>query len=205
MIRRLRSAWDRASIYLPVLLMGLLALGTYWLVHTAPAPRLAQDMVRLRHEPDYFMRGFSLTVYDEQGRIKSEVDGAAMRHYPDNDSVEIDRPQIRAFKPSGQRTTASAELARAKGDGSEVEFVGNAVLVREPIPGKADATLQRLEFRSAYLHADMDAERVKSHRPVVLSRGTERFSGDSFEYSALEQVLELRGHVVVDLAAKARK
>jgi lipopolysaccharide export system protein LptC len=205
MIRLLRSAWERASIYLPVLLMGLLALGTYWLVHTAPTPRLVQDMARLRHEPDYFMRGFSLTVYDAQGRIKSEVDGAAMRHYPDNDSVEIDRPQIRAFKPGGQRTTASAELARAKGDGSEVEFIGDAVLAREPIPGKADATPLRLEFRSAYLQADMDAERVKSHRPVILSRGTERFAGDAFEYSALEQVLELRGHVVVDLAAKPRK
>ncbi len=205
MIRRLRSTWDRASIYLPVLLMGLLAMGTYWLVHTAPAPRMSQGLAPLRHEPDYFMRGFSSTAFDAQGRIKSELAGAAIRHYPDNDSLEIDHPRIRAFKPNGQRATASAELARVKGDGSEVELVGNAVMAREAMPGKAGTTPQRLEFRSDYLQADMNAERVKSHRPVVLSRGGERLAGDAFEYNDLDQVLELRGHVVVDLAAKAPK
>ncbi len=204
-MRRIRSAWDRASIYLPVLLMGLLALGTYWLVHTAPAPRLSQVTAPLRHEPDYFMRGFSLKAYDAQGRIKSEVNGVAIRHYPDNDSLEIEQPRIRAFRAGAHRTTARAELARAKGDGSEVELVGDAVLAREAMPGIAGVAPQRLEFRSEYLLADMDAKRVKSHRPVVLSRGNERLSGDAFEYNDLEQVLELRGHVVVDLAAKARK
>ena len=28
--------WDQISIYLPILLMGALALGTYWLVRNSP-------------------------------------------------------------------------------------------------------------------------------------------------------------------------
>ena len=32
MIRLLLMAWDRLSIYLPIAMMGLMALGTYWLV-----------------------------------------------------------------------------------------------------------------------------------------------------------------------------
>ena len=34
----LRRGWEGASVYLPVLLMGLLALGTWWLVRNAPHP-----------------------------------------------------------------------------------------------------------------------------------------------------------------------
>ena len=36
--RRRRHWWDQLSIYLPVLLMGLLALASYWLLRATPAP-----------------------------------------------------------------------------------------------------------------------------------------------------------------------
>lgn len=43
MIRVIRQGWDQLSIYLPVLLMGLLALGTWWLVRNAPMPQLPAE------------------------------------------------------------------------------------------------------------------------------------------------------------------
>ena len=33
-------AWDRMSLYVPVMLMGLLALGTYWLARNTPVSYL---------------------------------------------------------------------------------------------------------------------------------------------------------------------
>lgn len=38
MIAKWRRISDKASMYLPVLIMGLLALGTWWLVRNAPKP-----------------------------------------------------------------------------------------------------------------------------------------------------------------------
>ena len=35
-----RRGWDAATVYLPVVLMGLLALGTWWLVRNAPMPQM---------------------------------------------------------------------------------------------------------------------------------------------------------------------
>ena len=35
---RLSRVWEIVSIYLPIVLMGLLALGTWWLVRNAPKP-----------------------------------------------------------------------------------------------------------------------------------------------------------------------
>ena len=61
MIQQLRSAWDRLSIYLPVVLMGLFALGTYWLVRSTPLLMSSKPVAEAGHDPDYFMRNFSVT------------------------------------------------------------------------------------------------------------------------------------------------
>ena len=34
--RAARNAWDRAVVYLPIVLMAVLALASYWLVRMAP-------------------------------------------------------------------------------------------------------------------------------------------------------------------------
>jgi len=54
----LRAAWERSSLYLPVVLMSLLALGTYWLVRSTPLLLPPEQQSVAGHEPDYFMRKF---------------------------------------------------------------------------------------------------------------------------------------------------
>ena len=84
MIKQLRVAWERLSLYLPVILMGLLALGTYWLVRSTPLLLAPAQEPLLQHEPDYFMRKFSVKTFDGAGRLKSEVLGTDARHFPDS-------------------------------------------------------------------------------------------------------------------------
>ena len=38
-LAQLRHGWDRAAVYLPVLTMGLLALGSYWILRSTPEPQ----------------------------------------------------------------------------------------------------------------------------------------------------------------------
>ena len=52
-----------------------------------------------------------------------------------------------------------------------------------------------IEFRGEFLHAFIEEERLKSHKPVVLRRGTDEFTGQTLDYDNLDQVLELRGRV----------
>ena len=118
--------------------------------------------------------------------------------------LEIDWPQIRSFNLSGQEATATAVRALSNGDGSEVQLIGDAVMVREAAADKSDAEQPRLEVRGEFLHAFLDAERVLSHLPVTLQRGRDRLSADAFEYSSLDRVLEMRGRVKIDLLAPGR-
>ena len=79
----LRKAWDRLTLSLPLLVMLVLALGSWWLVRSMPdlwsAPR---DKV-VRKDPDYKLHEFVVKVFDAQGRLVREVLGDEGRHYPD--------------------------------------------------------------------------------------------------------------------------
>lgn len=48
----------------------------------------------------------------------------------------------------------------------------------------------------------MNDERVKSHLPVVITRGSDRFAGDTFAYDNLERVADLKGRVKVLLVPR---
>lgn len=205
MISLLRAAWERLSLYLPVVLMGVLALGTYWLVRSTPMLTQPDQVAVARHEPDYFLRRFSVKTFDADGRLKSEVLGAEARHYPDTDTVEINQARIRSIDAQGRLTTATANRALTNGDGSEVQLFGNAQVIREPILNPAGPQQARLEFRSEFLHAFMDTERIKSHKPVEIVRGRDTFTADAMDFDNLDRVMQLNGRVKGVLVPDAAK
>jgi lipopolysaccharide export system protein LptC len=189
----LRATSDRLAIYLPVILMGVLALGTYWLASNTPAFFGATDAQKApTHDPDYFMRGFSVKTYDPTGRLKSEIYGTEARHFPDTDTLEIDQVRIRSYDEKGAVTVATALKGISNGDGSEAQLMGNAVVVRDAVPGQETP---RMEFRGEFLHVFVNTERVKSHLPVTLIRGNDRFVADRMDYDNLDRVMDLRGRV----------
>jgi lipopolysaccharide export system protein LptC len=192
---RLRVLWDRLAVWVPVILMSLVALGTYWLARNTPnfGPPAAQRAAT--HDPDYFMRRFAVRSYDLTGRLKSEIFGVEARHFPDTDTIEIDRPRIRSFNERGELTLATSDRALSNGDGSEVQLIGNAVVIREAGPGANGQTRPKLEIRSEFLHAFMNTERLRSHKPVVLTRGGDQFTADSLDYDNLDRLMALRGRV----------
>lgn len=192
----IRQGWDQFSLYLPVLLMGLLALGTWWLVRNAPMPQLPAVERGPSNQPDYFMKSFSVKSFDASGRLQSEVQGEVARHFPNTDTLEIEKARMRSVSPEGQLTLATADRALTNADASEVQLFGNAVVTREPVPGKPGAPRQpRMEFRSEFLHAYTKTERVRSDKPVVLIRGNDQFTADGMDYDNLDQVMQLRGRV----------
>ena len=191
----MRGGWERISIYLPIILMGVMALGTYWLARNTPTAGPVEAQRAATHEPDYFMRRFSVKTFDPSGRLKSEVFGSEARHHPDTDTLEIDQPRIRSFDARGQLTVATARLALSNAGGSEVQLFGDAVVTREA-SRSADGLLRpRMEFRGEFLHAFLDTERVKSNKPVELRRGDDRFTADSLDFGNIDQVLQLQGRV----------
>ena len=57
-----------------------------------------------------------------------------------------------------------------------------------------------LQFRGEFLHVFARTERLRSHKPVEVTRGRDRFSADAMDYDHQARTLELRGSVRVTLA-----
>lgn len=195
MKRMLYLAWERLSLYLPVILMALLALGTYWLVRNTPVDSLPAAEAPRRGVPDYVMRTFSVRTFDQGGKLLSEVLGEQARHFPDRDAMEIDGARLRSFDASGQLTTASAQRALAQGDGSLVQLWGDVRLVQEAQPSR-----QRLSFRGEHIQADAKAHAVRASQPVEITHGHDRFTADSLEFDTQARVVVLSGRVKATLA-----
>lgn len=190
-----KAAWERFLLYLPIAFMGLLALGTYWLVRSTPPTSEPRPAGPVRHEPDYFMHKFSVRNFDTDGRIRSEVTGDTARHYPDTQWLEIDAIRIRSFDAQGNLTTATATRGLTNEDATEVQLLGNARVVREAQAGQPVHAAPRMEYRGEFLHAFLNTEKIKSHKPVELLRGGDRFTADTLDFDNVDQVLELRGRV----------
>ncbi len=196
--RRLRRGWDRLSIYLPVLLMGLLALGSYWLLRATPEPELPVAERAPQHEPDYFMRGFAVRSFAPDGTLRSEVRGSEARHYPDNNSTEIDQARIRSQLPGNALTTARAERVTSNADQTEFVLRGNAVVVREA----AGASRPHLEFQGEHLRVLTEERRVLSEKPVLLLRGRDQIRANTLDFRDGTGVAVLQGRVQATLQAR---
>jgi len=200
-----RAAWESLAVYLPIILMGVLALGTYWLARNTPVLGPAEMPRAASHDPDYSMKRFSMKTFDAAGKLKSEILGTEGRHYPDTDTLEIDQPRIRSFNPRGELTVATARLAISNSDGSEVQLVGDAVVTREAVASADGRNVPRSELRSEFLHAFLNTERIKSNKPVEVTRGNDRFTADSLDYDNLDRIMQMHGRVRGVLPARPAK
>lgn len=200
----LLEAWDRFLLYLPLAVMAVLALGSYWMIRSTAAPETEKPVAAQPTGPDYFMEGFSVKTFDAQGRVRSEILGDKVRHFPQNKWTEIDNILIRSFDEQGRLTTAAARQGLANEDGSEVQLMGNAVVVREAQKVPGAPTTPRMEYRGEFLHAFLTTERIQSHKPVELRRGKDRFTADRLEFDNVEQVVKLDGRVRGTLVPQLR-
>lgn len=182
-----QQARELAATYLPLLLMLLLALGTWWLVKNTPGPDVPPEAPLSREEPDYTMDRFVVERFDKDGRLKLRLQGERLRHFAATDIIEVDQAQVRAVADDGRVTLAQARRAVANGDGSEVQLIGDARVDSSGPRGEP------IQFRGEFLHAFLNTERVRSHLPVVVTSNGREFRAAGMDYDHLSGQLQLQG------------
>lgn len=176
---------------LPLFVMAVLALLTWWLVQRTPKPVSVAGQAAVHHEPDYQMTGFSVQHYTEVGPARGVIEGDTVRHFPDNDRLEIDGARLRWIDAQGHHLSAVAAHAVTSGDAQEVRLSGGARVVREPVAGESDP----MEFSSESMVFDRRADQVRSNRPVTLRQGRSVVEARALVYAHADARLELQGPV----------
>ena len=167
----LRKALDRLTLYLPILFMALLAMGSWWLVRSMPD--VWGDLVDkpVRKDPDYHLGHFVTRVFDAQGQQVRQFSGANARHYPETDELHIETVRFQGVTDKGVDVQGSARQAIALSDAQRLTLIGQAQVVRQP-----DGLTPRIELRGPRLLVLQKEEKLISSEPVEILRGADRFT-----------------------------
>lgn len=202
MIRLLALLIDRLVLSLPLLMVAVLALGSYWMVRTAPSvdtgelPRPPDDT------PDYVIEGFTVQKFDANGRLNALLQGRSAQRLPDAPWIEIDKFSFLSVDAQGQVKRASADQGLSSQDNNEFQLTGNAVMVREPHPA---GDYPRLEIRSQFLHVWTNPEKVESDKPVQIEHGKHRIRADGLQYDGTSRSLQMDGRVQATIVGESDK
>lgn len=187
---RLRRGLDRLTLYLPLVVMAVLAMGSWWLVRSMPELWRAPQTKEVRKEPDYHLAHFATEAFDAQGRRTRQLSGDQARHYPDTDELHIDRVRFAAVNERGQEVQVQALRGVAMGDGERVTLMGQVHVLR-PAQGR----LPRLELQGEHLVALQKQERLFSDQAVQIVRGSDRFSANAMDFNMKTGQYQLSGRV----------
>lgn len=189
------------STSLPIVLMGLLAAGTGWLVRHTPKPGVPRLAAAATHEVDYEMHRFVGRRYGADGVQRVVVEGQVLRHYADNGVVEIDAVRARGVDTMGRRIHATARRGISNAQNTEIELLGQASVVREAAAASADPAVsrkladERTELRGEALWLYPEAQRVRSDIPVTLLSDSAHIDAGTLDYDGKLGVAQM-GHGV---------
>jgi len=152
----------RAAITFPLALLVFLALLTFW-INRAVQPPLPKLDGSSRHDPDYIMSNFVTTQTDVNGDLRYKLSAIEMRHFPDDDSTELQRPRYTQFSVGKPYTEVEGMRGFVSSDGEEVRLFDNVKVTRQAFADKGEMTVE-----TDYLKIRPNEEKVTTDRPVVI-------------------------------------
>jgi lipopolysaccharide export system protein LptC len=164
-----------ANRMFPLALMLALALLTFWLDRAVREEQLHPSLKR--HDPDFIVENFTITRYDMEGRVESTMQAKKMRHFPDDDTTELEAPQVVQTKPDKARMTLTARRGALSQDGVDVFLYDDVLLVRD---AKDQTPEQRMT--TSFLHIVRGKSLVRTDRDVLIYQEDKELRGRGMEY-----------------------
>ena len=156
--------------YLIVLIVVLaIALISYWLLTTVEAPtgRLAPEA---RHDPDYFLENFKITVYQADGTPAYFLNAAYLNHYPDDDTLALKRLQIEYHDDENQTWITTANEATAYENTEVMHLTGDVQIHRQTQKPEQAVTVStdtlRIDFTKKYASTDAEVKIVGKNSSI---------------------------------------
>lgn len=196
--RQIKIGFGRALLRLmPLILMGLLTLLTFWLVQrNTPPEKSTLERVRL-HEPDYTIKDGALSALNELGNTKYRILGKKVTHYDDDASIDILTPRMRLFQPDKAPVTVKSDTGHLDGDLTILDLFDNASIFR---PAQAASSSQPATLRmlasSSYFKVLINDDIIETNSPITLEQGMSIMnSTEGGIFNNVEQSMVLTGNV----------
>ncbi|MGE5336219.1 MAG: LPS export ABC transporter periplasmic protein LptC [Gemmatimonadota bacterium] len=179
---------DRITMIIAILLLAVVTATSYWYSRVMRQPEAAQPP--RPGTPDVVVDRLVLTQFDEQGRARNKLFGQQLRHFPDNDDIEVTAPRLVSLRPDQPRVAASARTARVVDAGERVQLNGDVVITRSAFDGEPE-----MRLTTDYLLALPDEDRYRTDRPVKVTRGASMITANSMDFDNIARTVVMVGAV----------
>lgn len=140
-------------------ILGMLGLTAWWhYERTRSTEEVAAAGVR---RPDYTVERFTATRMNEEGRPRRRLAALELRHYPNDDSSELERPILTMFQPTTPPWVIRSETGSVSSGAEEVIFHG-----RVHIDRRAAADLRPVAIVTRELHVWPDTDYAQTDEHV---------------------------------------
>jgi lipopolysaccharide export system protein LptC len=169
------SRWKTAFILM------LLAAGSAWLLNKLIGTD-ADRIIRVTHDPDYYMKNFKTTTMNQDGLPKNILSADFMAHYPDNDTTELQNPRLEVFRKDELPLNIIADKGWVTENNEVVLLTGNVKFWQDDIDGirklEINTTDVRILPKQDYAETDKPVQLI-TKRTTVNSLGIRAFFDES--------------------------
>jgi lipopolysaccharide export system protein LptC len=174
----------RASSWLPLAILAMLAALTGWLSMLVQAPPEAPR--RTRQDADAVIERFAARALDEEGRVRYRVAAARAHHYPDEDSSQLESVRLDAYRPGEPDLMATANKGEMLQGTTRVTLRDDVVVVSAEVPGR-----ERLTLRTAVLTALPGEGKLTTRSRVDAESPSMRATAEGMDYDHASRLLKL--------------
>lgn len=197
---KLRRLLDALSVYFPLIVVALLASGSWWLLRSIPSLNTPEANRPVRQDPDYRLSDFSVKSFNAAGQLTREVTGKKAQHFPATEDLQIEEIRIFALNDRGGHMNAQAQQGIARDDGTKITLIGQAHVIKHAQEGRP-----QLELRGERLVALTNEDRIESDDPVHITRDRDVFTANTMHFNSDNGEYLLQGRVRGTLAPKTPK
>ncbi|MBL0167972.1 MAG: LPS export ABC transporter periplasmic protein LptC [Propionivibrio sp.] len=187
------------SALFPLSLLLILTGLTFWLRYATELPQTKHDG-KLRHDPDYIITDAILRKIDQTGRLKYTLSATDIRHYPDDESTDMLKPNLVHFQAKKPPVTMSAERGHMSKDGEKVDLYDNVRIRRS-----ASAQYEELTAYTPELTVLPNVEKAFTKSPVLITQGKSWMKGVGMQVDNRAQTYLLESQAVAVLESKHAK
>jgi lipopolysaccharide export system protein LptC len=175
------------SVRQRILSLTMAAVGAlaWWLQQQDETP--GPNKSARERRPDYRIDNFSATQMDESGEPHRRLSAVELRHYPDDDSNEIESPRLTLFEQSGPPWLVRSETAWVSGDGNLIRLHGEVFIDREP-----GARTRPVHIKTREVLLKRDEDYAETDQPVRIASELDWTTSDKGAQLWLEETLRMK-------------
>ena len=186
--------FDRLAAAASILILVALGALSYFLAQQAE--RLARPSAprALTHEPDYFVEQLRLLKANANGDPAVRIEAVRMRHFPDDLTIEFDKPHVVTLTDDRPAIRITAREGRSPDTGEKTDLSGDVRIVRDAV-GDRPALVVLTQAATVLLEEKV----VVTDQPVHIQMGPNTLEGVGMRLDSQTRQLQVdsqvRGHI----------